>query len=213
MLLRDEGIANSQAFSNGDLTSFINRGMNERDLAARVLRVRISRVMVANQFAYTLSDIVSSGTVLTGPVAPNLIDPISVVINLTTGGTTTLGRRKPLGRVPYSSITPYLATNFASTPEWWASYGPGSSGSLFVAPPPAVAYPTEWDFFCYSPALVANGDLDPLPFPYTDCIPFYAAAFAKMQMQRFDEAGEFMKVAMERSKRFLVGGRPIAVRR
>src|SRR5690242_20141234 len=114
MLLRDEGVANSQAFSNTDLTSFTNRAMNERDLLARVLRVRIALTMTANQFEYTVASIVSGGTVLSGPATPNIIDPISIVINLTTGGSTTLGVRVPLGRIPYSMITPLLATNYST---------------------------------------------------------------------------------------------------
>jgi hypothetical protein len=137
---------------------------------------------------------------------PNIIDVLSIVI--TPLGQPPGGIRYPLGRWPYSKIAYLLSTAYPTYPVKYALYG---VNTIMVAPPPAGAYPTQWDFFGYTTQLVQPIDADPLPFPWTDPIPFWAAAFAKMSVQRFDEANGFKAEAIERTRRVMGRGRPISV--
>ena len=185
--------------------------MQERDLRSRVLRVRISYALVANQYAYPVATVVSGGTVLHGPATPSVIDLLSVTVATQIGVAADRSLRYPLGRWPYSKVAWLLSKNYPTYPMKFSTYGGGSAATIMLAPMPALAYPAEWDFFCYSPALVNPGDPDPLPYPYTDPVPFFAAYFAKLQAQRLDEAKDWKQVAEERLKTALIGARPIAV--
>ena len=143
----------------------------------------------------------------TSTPVPNVIDLLSVV--MTPLGTPPAGVRVPLGRWPYSRLAYLLSTSYPTYPQWYAMYG--ATGTVMVGPPPAAAYPVEWDFFCYASPLVAPTDADPMPYPWTDPIPFWAASFAKMSVQNFEDAKSFEQQAMDRTRRVMARGRPIAV--
>ena len=202
--LRDEG---TSLYSATDVDAFINRALQQRDLDLGLNRSRIRYTLIVNQFEYLISTIVASGTVLSGPATPNVTDLLSVIV-ITTTGATTGGIRYPLGRWPYSRLAYLISVAWPTYPQWYAMYG---TGSVFLAPPPAAAYPTEWDFVGYASPLVNPGDTDPLPYPWTDPVPFLAAHFGKIQTQRFDEAQEFLKIYQQRLALVRSRGRPMAV--
>jgi len=99
-LLRDE---TGSVYTDGDLTAFINRAIQQRDLELGLNRVRISFPMTTGQVAYPISTILSGGTVLTGPSSPNVIDVLSITVIPI--GPSPGGIRYPLARWPYSKIT------------------------------------------------------------------------------------------------------------
>jgi len=68
---------------------------------------------------------------------------------------------------------------------------------VFVATAPAAAYLTDWDLVTLSTTLVNPSDLDPLSFPYTEPVPYFAAYKAKINQRRFDEAEVFMGYAIK----------------
>ena len=84
-----------------------------------------------------------------------------------------------------------FATNFTSYPVAWARYNPTT---VIFGPSPVSAYSTIWDVNTYSTALVATTETDPLPYPYTECVPYGAAALAKIDEQQYDEAREFWEM-------------------
>jgi hypothetical protein len=119
--------------------------------------------------------------------------------------------RYPLGRRAYTDplVTVLLSTSYPSYPVVYALYGPTT---VVLAPPPAQAYASEFDFIAYSADLVNPADQDNLPYPYTDPVPFLAAGFAKVTSQRFDEAKEFGAMYAERANRVNIGSRAIQVK-
>jgi hypothetical protein len=137
---------------------------------------------------------------------PNIIDVLSIVI--TPLGQPPGGIRYPLGRWPYSRLSYLLSTAYPTYPVKYSMFG---VNTIMVAPPPANPYPTEWDFMGYSSALVQGVDTDPMPYPWTDPIPFWACHFAKLSVQRFDEAQAFKSEAQDRTRRVLARGRPLGV--
>lgn len=284
-LLRDQSPnAQGTLYSTSDLTKWINRAMQQRDLDLGLNRVLVSYPLVTSQYQYAIPTILQQGTIQASnqiPVAsftqlvpnnsngvhiagsfqpgyvvlrpspnwatdvdvtnktaigfdviftvaappapfvatvdiiiigtggvpfPNIIDVISIVI--TPLGQPPGGIRYPLGRWPYSKIAYLLSTAYPTYPVKYAMYG---TNTIMVAPPPAGNYPAQWDFFGYATRLVQPTDTDPLPYPWTDPIPFWAAHFAKMSVQRFDEAKEFKEEAVARTRRVMGRGRPMSV--
>lgn len=196
-LLRD---ANNSLYTQADLTSFINRAMRQRDLDLRLNRLKVTFTLVTNTYDYKFTDIVASGTVVDGNANVNLMDLISIIVIPL--GSATSAVRYPLARWPYSRLAPILSTSYPTYPTAYAMYGPTN---VILGPPPAGNYPSEWDFRTYSPDLVNSTDQDPMPYPYTDPVPFLAAYFAKIQAQRFDEAQALMQTYKDRLA-FVRGG-------
>ena len=203
-LLRDSGT--SPLYSTPDLTSFINRAMQQRDLDLGLNRSRVSFTLITGQAQYSIASILATGNVLTGSAAPNMIDILSIVVIPL--GQAPGGVRYPLGRWPYSRLAYLISTSYPTYPVAYAMYG---TQTVILGPPPAGAYPSEFDFFGYASPLVLTTDADPQPYPWTDPVPFLAAHFAKVQAQRFDEAKNFWDLYMLRLSMVRARGRPLAI--
>jgi hypothetical protein len=202
-LLRD---SSGSLYTDADLTAFLNRAMRQRDLDLGLNRIRILQALTTGVYDYTFAAIAATGTVLDGNSNAILQDLLSITVIPLGGASSSV--RYPLARWPYSKLAFMLSTSYPTYPVCYALYGPTT---IMFAPPPAQNYQTEFDFTCYSPDLVNPTDADIMPYPFTDPVPFMAAAFAKMQAQRFDEAESFSGVYKERMNRVRARSRSIAV--
>jgi len=178
---------NGALYSDSDLTSFINRAIQQRDMQLRCMRIRLSVTLVSGQFDYPFSTI-AQGTLLDGPATGVLYDVVSIIVIPL--GSASSSVRYPLDRKPFSWETFLLSTSFPTYPKFYALYGPTN---VMLGPPPAGNYNSEFDMAAYSPGLVLTTDTDLMPYPYSDPVPFLAAAFGKQRAQRFDEADSFEK--------------------
>jgi len=63
--------------------------------------------------------------------------------------------------------------------------GSGSmiSGSFYIDPPPDLIYSLLIDCSCYPVALVSDGDVEAIPYLFTDAVPYFAAYLALMSAQ------------------------------
>jgi hypothetical protein len=75
-----------------------------------------------------------------------------------------------------------------SEPGWYAQYGEGEYGSLYLAPIPSQEMPMEVDLTCIPAPLLTDNDPEPIPFPWTDAVSYWAATLALMQQQRMQDA-------------------------
>ena len=75
-----------------------------------------------------------------------------------------------------------------SEPGWWAQYGEGPLGKVYLAPVPSTRLPIEFDFTCIPTPLLTDKDPEPIPYPWTDAVPYWAAVTCLMQQQRKDDA-------------------------
>jgi hypothetical protein len=75
-----------------------------------------------------------------------------------------------------------------SEPGWWTQYGHGPTGSLYLAPIPTAAMPMEVDLTVIPQPLLTDGDDDPIPYPWQDAIPYWAATLCLLQQQRREDA-------------------------
>ena len=71
---------------------------------------------------------------------------------------------------------------------WWAQYGAGPSGAIFLAPIPAQDNPMDVDCTCVPQPLLTDNDPEPIPYPWTDAVSYWAAVLALLQQQRREDA-------------------------
>ena len=181
-LLRDNS---NRVYSPANLATWVNKGIARRDIDLGLNRVKYGFTLTPGVYQYTFAQI-QGGTLMMGPASTVATDVLSIVI--VPLGFATSQPRYPLGRWPYSMVAPLLATSYPSYPVKYATYGPAT---LVMGPPPASTYPCEFDFFGYTPPLVNQSDVDPIPYPWTDPIPYYAAHLACIQDQNYSKAKEF----------------------
>jgi hypothetical protein len=75
-----------------------------------------------------------------------------------------------------------------SEPGWWAQYGAGPIGKIYLAPIPSMALPMEVDLTCIPLPLLTDQDIDPIPYPWTDAVSYWAAVLCLLQQQRGEDA-------------------------
>ena len=73
-------------------------------------------------------------------------------------------------------------------PKVYAQYSQGVNGSIYVDPIPDQEYTLNVDCVCYPIPLVDDTTVEAIPYPWTDCVPFFAAWYAYMGAQRQADA-------------------------
>jgi hypothetical protein len=166
---------NDRFWSATQKANYINRAMRRRDMDTGANRQLLTFVLTAGTGSYTLAQ-VGNG---------QAFDLYS--INLIFGATRILLQNLPKTELDMK-YRPW--TTYTAIPEAFARYGPST---VILGPTPNTAFTTEWDCAVYSSPLINPTDTDPLPYPYTQPVPYYAAYLAKMNMQKDDEAQEFLQ--------------------
>jgi hypothetical protein len=94
-------------------------------------------------------------------------------------------------------------------PKEWSQYGqggaPGSSGSggsgsFYVSPAPDAVYVLNGDCTCFPQPLAVDGDVEAIPYIYTDAVPWLAAYYALISAQtnaRLNDALNYYKIYKE----------------
>ena len=102
------------------------------------------------------------------------------------------GSWKPAMRnLPWSMFQAYCrAWNIGEQnyPTVWSQYGQGENGSIYLYPIPSVLAQMDWDCYCSPIDLSLDTDVEALPHPFTEAVPFYAAYWAFMSAQNQDAA-------------------------
>lgn len=193
-LLRD---ASGTLYATTDLTAFINEARHQRDLDTRLVRKVVGYNFVANQADYSLATVQSAGTFLRGVATcvPREVVSLNYIPNGGTAGG--VGLRVPLGRWPYSRLSVLVSASWPSYPKFYAMVG---FDQITLGPPPAIAYPAEWDVVGIFPDLVNDGDVEPMADPWNDPLPYLAGYIAKTNAQRFDEAQAFLQQYVQRMR-------------
>lgn len=77
----------------------------------------------------------------------------------------------------------------AGPPHTWAQYGQGETGSIYVN---ALDAAYTLNVYCVGVPIALASDSDPeaIPYPWTDCIQFFAAFWAYMSAQRQQDADQ-----------------------
>jgi len=73
-------------------------------------------------------------------------------------------------------------------PAVWCQYGQGSAGSIYLFPIPSEIAQMDLDCYCYPIDLLVDSDVEAVPHPFTEAIPWYAAYWAYLSIKDFDSA-------------------------
>ena len=165
----------AQYWLDADLTAYINKGMQRVAERCKQVRLLQSVTLAAGSSPYSIA----YGSLPN----PGTIDVLGIVV---IWGAT----RIQLRQVSYTKLTTFYQawTTYSDVPQYMARYG---KNQIILAPPPGITYQSEWDTAVYPPALAASSDADVSGAPYTEPVPYYAAYWAKMTFQQYDEAAKF----------------------
>jgi len=167
-------------YSDYDLTSDINDSINQRDLWGGGTRSYQAGIpLTIGQDTYTFPALFPT----LYAAGQTVLDVVNVI--LIYGNT-----RVPLNNPSFTDLTTKARAlvNYQNRPWGFTRYG---AAAIYIAPAPGAIYTCDFDTVLLSTTLVTANDPDPLPFPYTPPVPYYAAYLAKLNMRRFDEAETF----------------------
>lgn len=169
--LRD---ATVKYWSDADLTAHINQALKQRDIDSGMNRLIQSVPLVIGQNLYVTN---------AGTFNANTVDVIGIVVIYGNA-------RKRLAERDYGTASSVFqpTTAYSLIPAVYAKLSPTQ---VYLAPMPNNAYSAEWDTSIVSADLVNGSDADPLPYPWTQPVPFYAAHLAHLQLQQYDEAQQY----------------------
>ncbi len=186
-LLRELRDANQSYFNgqqgadpNVDLNAWINEATRWRDLwsgGSRAYKAKVP-LQVGVDF-YDLRALFGQDTVL------DIINCWLIWGNF----------RKALTEQPLGVVTAGFRglVTFNDVPAAFCRYG---ATQLVIATAPSGNYTIDLDVAVLSVTFTADGDIDPLPYPYTEPVVKYAAYLAKQNQRRFDEANIFYNEAV-----------------
>jgi hypothetical protein len=117
--------------------------------------------------------------------------------------------RYTLIRLSFSRYQAYVrnyTAGYLDVPVVFTQFAQGGGGSVYLYPLPNQQYQMEWDTCCLPSPLLVDTDIEALPYPWTDAVPFLAAYYAFSGKQRFTDADrmwaefeKFMKRARQMS--------------
>jgi hypothetical protein len=177
-----------QFFPAATLHSFINRARRRVAAASGCLRLLVKAQTIANQEIYPFSAwnaLVQDEL----PGAQNILAVRSLSIAIGQGGWKPMWRR-----IVWSDFQArfriYNGTYYGviSEPGWWAQYGEGPYGAMYLAPIPSTPLPMEIDLSCVPTPLLTDNDPEPIPYPWTDAISYWSAVLCLLQQQRREDA-------------------------
>ena len=79
-------------------------------------------------------------------------------------------------------------------PCFWAQFGQGVLGSIYIQPVPTQAASMEWSCICLPIDLVDDTTAEAIPYPWTDCVQYYSAYLAFMNARRPEEAANMKEI-------------------
>ena len=178
--------ANANFWTDQELTDYINDARNRLVRDTGVNRLIQNSTVVQGQEVYTFSSL---------PQGSLTLDIVN--FNLYWGNS-----RVPLRYQPWTQFNSQLRywQNYIGRPICYSIYG---SQSFYVGPVPDQTYQIELDTIVQPTDLVALSDVETIPLPYTEPVPYYAAGTAKYQEQSYGEAEIFKQEYLKKVQNVL----------
>lgn len=92
----------------------------------------------------------------------------------------------------YQALIRNYPRAYTYVPSVCAQLGQGTKGSIYVYPVPSAGYQMEWDCFCLPADLVDDQSEEALPGPWTECVPYFAAHLAFLELQNLNAANYYL---------------------
>lgn len=165
---------NANFWTDAELTDYINDGRN-----TLVRDTGCNRVLQSHTAPASVETISFSAL----PQGDKTIDVINV--NLYWGNS-----RIPLYYLAWTDFNAQLRywQNYTGRPIAYSMYG---AKQLYIGPSPDQSYVMEFDTVVEVDPMVNGSDVETLPAPFIEAIPFFAAYMAKYQEQSYGEAEIF----------------------
>lgn len=187
-----------QFFSIPTLTNYINRSRRRVAASSGCLRVMPPGTLTEpNREVYKFSDwkALVQGEML-GVQSVLFCRSVSISIGgKWRDGAIRGGSWKPVWkRIPWTDFQARFriyGRTFIGTltePGWWAQYGNGDAAMIYLAPIPTVVQAMEVDLTCIPLPLLTDNDPEPMPYPWTDAVAYWAAVLCLLQQQRREDA-------------------------
>jgi hypothetical protein len=191
-LLNDQ---QGQFFPIPTLVNYINRSRRRIAYTSGCVRVNPPGVLThPQQEIYKFSDWIS---LVQGvqPQVQSILSCRSIAVSIGPGGWKPVWRRIVWTDFQ-SRFRIFNGTWYGtiSEPGWWAQYGEGTIGSIYMAPIPAQELPMEVDLTCIPAPLLTDDDSEIIPAPWDDAVVWWAAVLALLQRQRPQEAQGMMQM-------------------
>lgn len=185
----------AQFFSVPVLTTYVNRARRRIASASGCCRVLVRARTIANQEEYKFSDWTAIAQMTPG--IREILAVRSLAIAIGPGE----GAWKPTwNRLVWTDFNSrFRIWNRAwigtiSYPGYYAQYGFGSGGSIFLAPIPSQVQPMELDCSCLPLNLENDDDVEQIPEPWVDAVSYFAAWLCLIQQQRREDAMAMLQV-------------------
>ena len=188
--------AGGQFFAPSTLTNYINRARRRIASASGCLRVMPKGAQThPDQEEYKFHE--WTALVQAEPGVREILAVRSLAIAIGPGS----GAWKPIwNRLPWTDFQArFRIWNGAwvgtiSYPGFYAQYGFGVSGSIFLAPIPSQEQPMELDCSCMPFPLGTDSDPEAIPQPWSDAVAYYAAFLCLLQQQRKEDAATLLQI-------------------
>ena len=185
-ILLQNPVAPTSLYSTANLTTFINTARGQLAGESESVRTIGTINTVVGQIAYKFSDI------NIGVSATNGIDG---VFNIQTIQYNVGDGQRWLNPRPWPWFQLYYLNNPVpqqGVPVRWSRFGQGASpsntgagqgGTFYIDPAPDAIYQLNCDCICYPIPLADDTTVEAIPYPWTDCVPFFAAYWAYLSAQ------------------------------
>ena len=177
-----------QFFPAATLHAYINRSRRRVAAASQCLRLLVKGQTSPNQEIYPF-------TAWNALVQEQMLGAKCVLGVHTIAIAIGVGGWKPMWRrIVWSDFQArfriYNGTYYGviSEPGWWAQFGHGQYGKIYLAPIPGAKMPMEIDLSCVPQDLLTDNDPEPIPAPWDDAVSYWAAVLCLMQQQRAQDA-------------------------
>lgn len=111
----------------------------------------------------------------------------------------------------YQAFIRQYPRQYYYVPTMCSQFGQGAGGSLFLYPIASAPYQTEWDCTCLPQDLLTNNDVEALPLPWTDAVPYFAAHLAFAELQNLNASKFFLDLYDQMVHRYSAYARPAQI--
>jgi hypothetical protein len=184
-----------QFFPQATLNRYINKARRRVAYASGCLRA-----MPAGTKTYPLQEVYKFSDWLPQvqsqlPGIESILGVLSLAVSIGVGGWKPMWRRLVFSdfqaRYRIWNGTFY---GTVSEPGWYAQYGVGPAGKLYLAPIPSQSNPMDVDLELIPAPLLTDDDPEPIPQPWVDAVPYFAAFLCLVQQQRPQDAQAMMQL-------------------
>jgi hypothetical protein len=102
----------------------------------------------------------------------------------------------------YQAYVRIYPQQYLYVPTAGAQFGQGVAGSLYMYPIPATFYQMEWDCYGLPFDLGTDDDIEAIPRPWTDAVPYFAAHLCYLGLQNLNAAQYYMSLYDEMVHRY-----------